>query len=48
MPDSAPELVGELADQLARTVRQYADKPFHRLLVFRIVDITGWAASKDA
>ena len=48
VPDPPPELVDELADRLARTVPQYADKPFHRVLVFRIVDATGWAASKDA
>ena len=48
MPDPPPELLDELADRLARTVPQYADKPFHRVLVFRIVDVTGWAASNDA
>jgi hypothetical protein len=44
---SAPsdELVAELADRLARTVPQYADKPFHRVLVCRIVRVTGWSAS---
>ena len=31
-----------------RAVPKYADKPFHRVLVFRIVDVTGWAANKDA
>lgn len=44
--DPSPELVGALADQLASTVPQYADKPFHRVLVFRIVRITGWAANE--
>ena len=48
VPAPPPELVGELADRLARTVSQYADKPFHRELVCRIVDVTGWAASTDA
>lgn len=37
----------DLADRLARTVSQYADKPFHRVLVCRIVNVTGWAA-RDA
>lgn len=37
----------DLADRLARTVPQYADKPFHRILVCRIVKITGWAASQE-
>ena len=48
VPDPPPELVDELADRLARTVTQYADKPFHRVLVCRIVDLTGWAASEDS
>ena len=41
-------LTDELADRLSRTVPQYAGKPFHRVLVCRIVGVTGWAASKDA
>ena len=45
--DPSPELVHELEDRLARAVPQYADKPFHRVLVCRIVRITGWAASDD-
>lgn len=40
----APALVDELADQLARTVPQYAEKPFSRVVVCRIVSVTGWAA----
>ncbi|MEZ5194275.1 MAG: pyridoxamine 5'-phosphate oxidase family protein [Nocardioides sp.] len=40
-------LVDELADRLARTVAQYADKPFHRILVCRIVGVTGWAAAPE-
>ena len=39
-------LTHELADRLSRTVPQYAGKPFHRVLVCRIVDVTGWAASE--
>ena len=41
-------LTDELADRLSRTVPQYAGKPFHRVLVCRIVGVTGWAASEDA
>lgn len=41
-------VVDDLADRLARTVPQYADKPFHRVLVCRVVAVTGWAASQDA
>lgn len=40
-------LVDELAERLARTVPQYADKPFHRVLVCRITRVTGWAATQD-
>ena len=39
-------LLDELADRLARTVPQYADKPFHRVLVCRISAVTGWAAAE--
>lgn len=46
--DPPEALTDELADRLARTVPQYADKPFHRVLVCRIVKVTGWAASEDA
>lgn len=46
VPDPPAALVEDLADRLARTVPQYADKPFHRVLVCRIVKITGWAASE--
>lgn len=46
VPDPDASLVDALADRLATTVPQYADKPFHRVLVCRIVKITGWAASE--
>jgi hypothetical protein len=48
VPDPPATLVDELAERLARTVPQYADKPFHRVLVCRIVTVTGWAAGDDA
>ncbi len=41
-----PAVVDDLADRLATTVPQYADKPFHRVLVCRIVRVTGWSASE--
>lgn len=47
VPEPAASLVDDLADRLARSVPQYADKPFHRVLVCRIVKVTGWAASDD-
>lgn len=42
--DPAPSLTDDLAARLARTVPQYADRPFHRVLGFRIVAVTGWSA----
>ena len=38
----------DLAERLSRTVPQYADRPFHRVLVCRVVGVTGWAAGEDA
>ena len=45
--DPPSSLTDDLADRLARTVPQYADKPFHRVIVCRIVKVTGWAASEE-
>jgi len=45
--DPSSELVDDLADRLAGTVPQYADKPFYRVLVCRIVNVTGWSASEQ-
>ncbi len=45
--DPPSSLVDELADRLARTVPQYADKPFHRVVVCRVVRVTGWAARDE-
>lgn len=45
VPDPPTSVSDDLADRLAHTVSQYADKPFHRVLVCRIVRVTGWAAS---
>lgn len=45
--DPPEKLLDGLADRLSRTVPQYADKPFHRILVCRIVAVTGWAAAED-
>jgi len=43
--DPPEALIDELVDRLAGTVPQYADKPFHRVLVCRIEAVTGWSAS---
>jgi hypothetical protein len=45
--DPAPSRTEDLAARLARTVPQYADQPFHRVLVCRIVALTGWAAAGE-
>jgi len=41
----AAERAMALAEALAARYPQYGDQPFHRVLVLRIVDLTGWAAS---
>ena len=45
--DPGPALLDDLASRLARAVPQYVDRPFHRILVCRIVGVTGWAAVGD-
>jgi hypothetical protein len=40
-------LTDDLTDRLARTVQQYADRPFHRVIVCRIVAVTGWSAAES-
>jgi hypothetical protein len=45
VPDPPAALTDDLADRLARAVAQYVDKPFHRVLVCRIVAVTGWSAA---
>ena len=45
--EPATSLTDDLGARLARTVPQYADQPFHRVLVCRIVTVTGWAASES-
>lgn len=45
--DPNAALLEELGDRLAQTVPQYADKPFHRVLVCRIEAVTGWTAQEQ-
>ncbi len=47
VPDPPPSVTDDLAARLARTVPQYADRPFHRVLVCRIVNVTGWSAAEQ-
>ena len=44
--DPPASVLDDLADRLSRSVPQYADKPFHRLIVCRIDTISGWAAKQ--
>lgn len=46
VPEPPRAVADDLAERLARTVPQYADKPFHRILVCRIVSVIGWSASE--
>ena len=39
-------VIDALSDRLSRAVPQYADGPFHRIMVCRIVTVSGWAASE--
>ena len=45
VPDPPAAVVDDLSARLARSVPQYADQPFDRIIVCRIVSVTGWAAS---
>ena len=42
--DATADRSSDLAARLARTYPQYRDRPFTRVLVLRIVGVTGWAA----
>ena len=43
--DDGADRATALAAQLSRRYPQYRDQPFARVLVFRIVGITGWTAA---
>lgn len=43
----SPERVASLAAMLARRYPQYRDQPFARVLVLRVVGLTGWSARGD-
>jgi hypothetical protein len=42
--EDAPARAAELAARLAQAFAQYRDQPFTRVLVLRVVGVTGWAA----
>ncbi|HET7399425.1 MAG TPA: pyridoxamine 5'-phosphate oxidase family protein [Intrasporangium sp.] len=46
--DPPPGREAALAELLASRYAQYRDQPFVRVLVLRVVGVTGWAARSDA
>ncbi|MBM7415502.1 MULTISPECIES: pyridoxamine 5'-phosphate oxidase family protein [Nocardiaceae] len=42
--DPSPRQVDDLSAQLRRRFSQYVGEPFARIHVFRIIEVTGWAA----
>ena len=44
--DAAAARVADLAARLALAYPQYRDQPFARVLVLRVVGVTGWAAAR--
>jgi len=47
VPDPPDGVIAELAERLSRGVPQYRDQPFHRILVCRVVGLTGWSGAAD-
>ena len=45
--DAADARTTDLAARLARAYPQYRDQPFTRVLVLRVVGVTGWAAAGE-
>ena len=45
--DAADARTADLAARLARAFPQYRDQPFTRVLVLRVVGVTGWAGAVD-
>ncbi|GAA2067005.1 PNPOx family protein [Williamsia deligens] len=43
--EPAPSVIEELSARLEATVPQYVGRPFRRVLVLRIVSVSGWSAS---
>jgi hypothetical protein len=47
-PHPSVTLVEELTTRLASATPQYAEHPFHRVIVCKILAVSGWAASDDS
>ena len=48
VPHPSVVLVEELTARLAIAIPQYVDRPFHRVIVCKILAVSGWAASNEA
>ena len=48
VPDPPTAVTEELATRLANAVPQYANRPFRRIIVCRILTTSGWAAADDS
>jgi hypothetical protein len=45
VPEPPKSLTDDLGARLERAVRQYAGQPFHRILVLRVLAISGWSGA---
>jgi Pyridoxamine 5'-phosphate oxidase len=43
-----PARIKTIEDLLAHRIEQYEDRPFSRLLVLEVLDLSGWAASSNS
>jgi hypothetical protein len=48
VPDPPAALTEELTTRLVNAIPQYVNKPFRRVIVCRILAVSGWAASDDS
>jgi len=48
VPDPSMALVEELTTRLVNAIPQYVHRPFRRVIVCRILAVSGWAASDDS
>ena len=48
VPDPSAAVADELTTRLANAVPQYVNRPFRRVIVCRILAVSGWAAEADS
>jgi len=48
VPDPSVAVADELTTRLANAIPQYVNQPFRRVIVCRILAVSGWAASDDS